>query len=195
MPTYYRTDRMILRDDPEAAARVRRLADEINAAKVQENYNPSSTGIGHEITWRIVPGVEMYSAEDVESASTCVVVYSEDESAVARFANMIKLFLRPLEKKELLAGAAAETDDNLRARMVLRAGFGAPYEFDDRFYSLIHDAMFDANVWVRAAAIHATQYSFWPQYIECLDRVAREDPDPLLRAEAGNVIRAASGEG
>lgn len=186
---------MIMRDDSEAAGRIQRLADEFNAEKIEENYNSELMGIGHEITWRILPGVEMYSAEDVESAATCVVVYSEDESAVARFAHLIKLFLRPLEKEELLEDAATETDNSLRARMVLRAGFGAPYEFDERFYSLMQNAMFDANVLVRAAAIHGTQYSFWPQYIECLNRVATEDPDPLLRAEAGNVIRAASEEG
>lgn len=192
MPTFYRTERMILRDGPSAAEMLQRMVQEVHAEKVTENFYEPESGIVHEITWKIVPGAEMYSAEDIQSGCTGVVIYGEDESRVSEYSALIRQRLRPLDREELLASATTELEDSLRARMVLRAGFGAPYEFDDQFYSVIRQAMFDASPLVRTAGIYATQYSFWPQYVDSLIRVSREDPEPLLRAEARNLVEAAS---
>lgn len=169
-----------------------RVVQEVHAEKVTENSYPPESGIVHDITWKIVPGAEMYSAEDIQSGCTAVVVYGDDESRVSRYAALIRRRLRPLKREELLESAKTETDESLRARMVLRAGFGAPYEFDEQFYSVIKEAMFDSSSLVRVAGIYATQYSFWPQYIDSLIRVAREDPEPLLRDEARNLVETAS---
>lgn len=190
MPTYYLTDRMILRDDARAVERLHNLVQNLDAVKTEENSYPPEQGVVHDVTWTMAGGVAIYSAEDIRSGCTCVVIIGENESHVSSYSGSIKEYLQPLEQEELLSAVIEEADANLKARMVLRAGFGAPYQFDDRFFSVIRDAMFDASAFVRDAAIHAIRYSPWPRYIGELMRVAREDPEWLIREVAGGLAEA-----
>jgi hypothetical protein len=178
---------MILRDDASAVERLHSLVQSIDAVKTDENSYSPEHGIVHDVTWTMAGGVSIYSAEDIRSGCTCVVILGENESYVASYAGPVKDYLQPLEQEELLTAATEEAEESRRARMVLRAGFGAPHQFDDRFFSVIRDAMHATSAFVRDAAIHATQYSFWPQYVYELTRVARADPEPLIREVAGHL--------
>src|SRR5256885_16711465 len=81
--------------------------------------------------------------------------------------------------------AAAPLD---RAKAVIRAGVGAPDEFDERFFFLISSATTDSDTHVREAALYATAYSSYPAYRPRLRQVAREDPDPRRRDDAEALI-------
>jgi hypothetical protein len=181
---------MILRDDSAAKDAVQRLVREVNAKKVDENFRSPAEGIVHDVTWEIIPGVELYYAEDAKSGSSGVVILGDQESQVAKYGSLVKQYLHPLEQEEILAMPGAAPNENMRARSILQVGFGAPYDFDERFYSVIQDAMSDESIWVRTAAVQATQYSFWPQYRDCLRHRAIEEPDPLLREEAAYLAEA-----
>ena len=195
MLRYYRTDRLILRDDESAVERLNNLVQSVDAVRTEENSYPPEQGVAHDITWTMPGGVAIYSADDIRSGCTCVVIIGEDVSHVSNYAGPIREYLQPLEQEELLRAVTEEADVVRKARMVLRAGFGAPHQFDDRFFSVIRDAMFDASAFVRDAAIHATRYSPWPQYVDELMRVAREDPDSLIREVAGGLAVAIPGTG
>lgn len=62
MPTYYRADRMVLRDEPDAVDRLARLIQENRAEKIDKNSYSPMDGIIHDVTWQIVPGAELYRA-------------------------------------------------------------------------------------------------------------------------------------
>jgi hypothetical protein len=178
---------MILRDDLSMKAKMDRLIREIGAKKVEELFHSRAESIVNEVAWEIIPGVELYYAEDIRCGCACVVIMGREETQVSKYANLIKRYLRPLEQEELLASLSDESDENHRARLLIRTGFGAPHEFDERFFSLIQNAMFDDSIWMRTAAVQAAQYSLWPQYRGCLRRMASEEPDPLLREEARHL--------
>ena len=140
--------------------------------------------------WELVPGVWLQLLEDPYSRSVATVVFGSDEARTAQWIEMLQEFLEPVQDEELLGAAGTTSIEEDRALAVLRAGFGSPHDFDERFFAVVRCALEDGSTLIRTAGIRATMYSFWPQYRELLHRLTMEDPDPDLRYEAGLIADA-----
>ncbi|MFD7505957.1 HEAT repeat domain-containing protein [Streptomyces sp. NPDC059850] len=103
--------------------------------------------------------------------------------------------LDPWESRILLLTIDDAPNPLSRARAVIRAGLGAPYAFDESFFSHIRDALGDSHEWVREAAVWATSYSPWPQYRPLLEDIARNDPKEKIRGDAAAILAGFDQEG
>jgi hypothetical protein len=180
---------MILRV-PQGADALSRLIDDLKPKVVRDETHPPEEGIVREIEWELRPGVFLCYAEDVRSGSAAVAVMSEDEAQAVAYAELVERALPLVGYEELLGAVDVATTEDERAWAVARIGFGAPYDYDERFFARIRDAMHDDSGWVRTAAVWATTYSFWPDFQELLEEIARDNRDPRLQEEARMIAGA-----
>jgi len=180
---------MLLRG-PVALHDIDAIVREMKARKIKDVTSDPRHGIVWEQVWELVPGVFLQLLEDYRSRSLAMVIYSEDSDRVVKFSELVRQYVNPIDPEEILSDVAAASIDEDRAHAIVRAGFGSPFEFDERFFSVIRDAMTDKSPRVRAAGVWATTYSFWPQYREPLRRVAETESDPDLREEAAALADA-----
>jgi hypothetical protein len=180
---------MVLRSS-EDERKVWRLVEELKMRLVQDEERPLTEGITRQVAWQLIPGLHFQYFEDSRTESKGVVLVGDDEASVAKYGSLIERFLQPLSLEELLAAISGASGEPERAWTVLRAGLGAPNEYDARFFDRVVEAMGSESLSVRVAAVLATTYSFWPQYREPLALVAEVEEDPDLREEASSLLEA-----
>lgn len=87
---------------------------------------------------------------------------------------------------------AASVDDKIRCLSVIAVA--APQEFEQLSYNAIRSALKDDELEVRSAAVVATIYAPWPEFLPYLERVAA-DPDnaPEVRETVSAVAETIRG--
>jgi hypothetical protein len=189
------SDRMVLRE-LAAEEGVQRFASEFNLTKTRELSAPERQGIVREVTWEVNPGLKMHYAVDYLSATAFIVVEGDEDKHSSQLAGAVVDGLDPWTLDELLDEVDLEvalyddgsTGSGSVAQAVIRLGVGAPNEYNEEVFTRISDAMRSAEAWVRKAAIWATTYSRWPQFLPLLSEIADTDPDKEIRSEARLMV-------
>jgi hypothetical protein len=146
-----------------------------------------AAGEPREIGWAVGPDVRLDYLDDPVSKNGYVVA-SGPAARVAELVAVVDEELMPFDDRALLQSIDSARDALNRARAVIRAGLGAPEDFDERFFNHIRDAMTDSQDWIREAAVWATAYSPWPQYRPLLEQTARNDSSEKIRTDAKAVL-------
>ena len=182
----YHSRRIVLRQSP-AEEDVQLFADEIGwRRRVDEPYNRDRRAV-HEVAWFADPALLLRYAEDPVSRHSYVEAWATDQDKADTFAELAAERLDAWGEDELLKSFDA-TDPMTRAVAAIRIGLASPEQFDERFFSRIRTGMSDPDRRVREAAIYATVYAAWSQYIQILQDVERSDPDTELRQDARKAL-------
>lgn len=184
-----RSRRMVLRnhqserDVGEFAAKLGWPLREVNPADPDE-------GINREVVWYATPHLVLHHFDDDESQHGSVLVTGEDAETVRATAEIVEAGLDTWRPEELLTSVDRASDPEGRATAVIRAGLGAPGEFDVRFFKRICAAMHHPDPRVRESALWATSYEPWPAYRPALEEVLEQDPEEDLREMAGLLLES-----
>lgn len=191
----YHSRRIVMKHLP-AEDDVQRFADELGWPRRIDESADAGRGAIHEIVWFAGPATLLHYAEDPVSRHSYIEAWGNDQKVAEALATLAQERLDVWDEEEMLESIGA-TDPMTRAVAVIRAGLASPEQFDERFFSRIRSAMSDPDRRVREAAIYATTYTTWPQYISALRDVAENDPDPERRNDAQialNMFTSEDGE-
>jgi hypothetical protein len=190
----FRSRRVLLKS-PSGEREVQRFADELGWPRLLEQEEDAEQNLSREVAWAAGPALSLHFVQDPVSGHGYVVAWGRDKGAVDGLAELAAHRLDTWTPPELLAGPERATDDRERAIAFIRAGVGAPDEFDKRFFDLIVKGITDRSSMAREAAIVSTVYSQYPQYRPVLKRAAESDPDPARRRDAEVMLRSFDAEG
>jgi hypothetical protein len=179
----YQSSRLVLGRSPQDES-VAELAAEQGWQRVEEVVDD---GV-RQVLWAIGPSTSLTYTEDPVSHNAYIVLVSEDRETFDGTLDLVEYELMPYAPKALLTSVDEARGALARARSVIRAGLGAPDQYDEEFFSRIRDAFSSPEKWVREAAVWATAYSPWPQYRPLLEAIARSDPEEKLRADAAAIL-------
>jgi hypothetical protein len=172
------------------------VAARLNWERLGEILEDSANLVSHEVIWGRDEKLTLHYSEDLLSRSPHAFVTGDDQAKVDIVSRIVEQKLRPATLEEILEAAddvAGNIPDEMLA--VLRLGLGAPLSFDERFFLRIRDAMQSSIFQLRKAAIWATSYVPWPQYIPLLVEVAEHDPIESLRSDARMLLEAYKSQG
>jgi len=178
--------RIVLKQSP-AEEDVQRFADEIGWRRRVDEPSDMDRRAVHEVAWFADPTLLLRYAEDPVSRHSYVEVWAANQDKADTLAALAAERLDAWGEDELLESTDA-TDPMTRAVAVIRTGLASPEQFDERFFSRIRSGMSDPDRRVREAAIYATAYTGWPQYVQILQDMERSDPDSALRQDARNLL-------
>jgi hypothetical protein len=187
--------RMVMRE-PISEESVQLFANEFNMTKIRELSVPERQTIVREVTWEVNPGLKMHYALDRLSSSSFIVVEGDDDRRSSQLVDAVEDGLDPWTLDELLEEVDLETalydddsgDSRSVAQAVIRLGVGTPNEYNEEVFGRISGAMRSSEAWVRRAAIWATAYSRWPQFLPLLNEIADTDPDQEIRSDARAMV-------
>jgi hypothetical protein len=171
---------------------VQGFADELGWPRRVEQPADIERGAVYEVAWFAGPAVLLRYAEDPVSRHSYVESWASDQKDADALAVLAQERLDAWREEELLE-AINTTDPMARAVAVIRAGLASPEQFDERFFDRIQSAMSDPDRRVREAAIYATTYTTWLQYVAPLRDVAINDPDEERRNDAQNALHLFEG--
>jgi hypothetical protein len=187
---HHQSDRLVLGRSPQDDA-VEELASEEGWQRVEEVTEAGA----RQVLWAVGPGSSLTYVEDPVSHNAYAVLVSEDREEFERVLDVIREELMPMERRALLTSIDEAREPLARARAVIRAGLGAPVQYDEEFFTRIREAFGSSETWVREAAVWATAYSPWPQYRPLLAAVAESDPEEKLRSDAAAILAGFDAEG
>jgi hypothetical protein len=160
------------------------FAEATNARKVKETTASPELGLTREVTWEIVSENYLHFGTEHPSGSSFVQVSGDDDEEVEARTAILREYYEPLTDDELLAALdAADTLDERRVALI-RVGLGAPRTADDRFFTVIVNAMRDQSVRVREAGLWAATYALWPELLPLVEEMETTDSYAGLRAQA-----------
>lgn len=183
------TPRYVLRaDDGEAVAG--RFAAERDWDLIARDVADPERGAELEVVWATDGPVTFQFQEDHVLNEGYVYLAGRDRALVERHEADLTGSLDVWSRDELLREAARHDEGPARGRAILRAGLGAPMEFDREFYDLITGAMRAGGPAMRAIGIRACAYSPVAEYRPTLEELARSDGEQQIRDLAQVTLRA-----
>jgi hypothetical protein len=192
--TAYLSRRLVLKH-ADAEREVQAFASDLGWPRTLEEAADPAHGKAREIMWAPGPALSLHYLEDPVSRQSYLVARSDDREKAESLASLAEKRLAVWQPDELLAAVDEATAPVDRAVAVIRSGLGSPDEFDDRFFRRIRDSMSHPDRRIREAALYATAYSAWPQYLPLLERAAHEDPDEERRNDARILVQSFRAEG
>jgi hypothetical protein len=147
-------------------------------------------GVELEVIWATDGPVTLHFQEDHVLNEGYVYLAGRDRVRVERYEADLTGSLDVWSRDELLREAAHHDEGPARGRAILRAGLGAPMEFDQEFYDLITGAMRSGEPAMRAIGIRACAYSPVAEYRPRLEEIARGDDEQEIRDLAQATLRA-----
>ena len=177
-----------------------RFARGLSMTNIRDVSSPHRQTIVREIIWKARSGVRLHYAADYLSASKIVAVEGDyNDGQFHKFIEVVVRLFEPWSLDELIDEVDSCDADDPRplALAVIRLGAGAPNEYAGEVFNRISEATRSPHAWVRKAAIWATMYSQWPQFLPLLEGVADADPDEEMRSDArrmANFVGAARRE-
>ncbi|MER5491460.1 hypothetical protein [Streptomyces sp. NPDC002490] len=147
-------------------------------------------GVEYEAVWVTEGPVTFHFREDHVLNEGYVYLAGRDTARVARHEADLTASLDIWSRQALLSGVARHDGGPERGRAILRAGLGAPQEFDPEFYDLITRAMRADEPVMRAIGMRACAYSPVAEYRPVLEGIARNDDEPENRDLARATLRA-----
>lgn len=183
------TPRYILRSYPGLDS-VERYVQEKEWSLISEAKENQALGVKHEIRWLTPTTITLHYEEDYISRQSYVYLAGDDFDSLPMLVADLTESLKPWSRAELLQAIGDARTGPERARAVLRAGLGAPMEFDQEFFDAISACMTADEIPLRDAGILAAGASQWPQFRPALERIAAEDPEAEVRDMAQATLRA-----
>lgn len=171
------------------------FAETLGWVRLGEQAQDINAAQSREVMWGAGPALSLHLIEDPISLNDYVMARGNDKSAVDALARLAEGQLDVWKQNKLLEAITDAGDEIEKAKAVIRAGVGAPDEFDERFYTAITAAMSDPSSAVREAALYATAYSPYPRYRAALENVAKTDPDENRRNDAALLLESFDEQG
>lgn len=169
---------------------VRRLAEVHGWTLAFERPADSQQGIGIALIWEIIVGLTVAYYDEPRVQVSCLIARSARHlSEVREYEAFLTRRLDLLDVSELLAAPSlAEPGSKAEVLSLLRLGFGAPVEFDQRYFDRLSSAMRAANSEIRDAALRGMNYTEWPQFRPVLQQVAKRDSNRSVRKLAKRIL-------
>lgn len=183
------TPRYVLRDLLSREA-VERYAEDRGWDLVAGQDADPESGTEYERVWLTDTTLTLHYVEDRIARYSYVFLAGDDREAVERIVPDLMRVLEPWTPAELLDGVREAKPGPDRGRAVLRAGIGAPLDFDQEFFDCVRSALAHPEPPMREIGILAGSYAAWPQYRPLLEAIARDDPDAEVREMAQATLRA-----
>ncbi|WP_330292152.1 hypothetical protein [Streptomyces sp. NBC_00576] len=172
---------------------VMQFAAEGNFELLQDESSDIENGIVRDVIWRITPGIVLQYAVDSRSKCSVFALTGTPAEDVKGIVESIEQGVHPWTLEELLSAVDRAKGTQETCEAVLRAGIGAPHQFDKRFYKRLRKAVRSKDGTIRSAGIWATSYSRWEEFRTDLQGAARNDPEPGLRRDAQVILDHYSG--
>lgn len=188
----YRTRRRVLRHSP-MADEINELAQSYGWPVVYEADRDFDRGTGREVNWGVTEQVVLGYLESHISNDCCLVGVGKDPELAERVVRQMDVDLEDEIESlvELLAAIQEDEDPRRLAQSLVRAGFGAPREFDEEFFDAFAKAARENDEYrVRDIAISSLAYIEWPEFKPMLEEIKAHDPEEQVRARASMVLRA-----
>ncbi|MFF1355521.1 HEAT repeat domain-containing protein [Streptomyces sp. NPDC058297] len=176
------------------------MADEINELAqsygwpvVYEADRDFDKGKGREVNWGVTEQVVLGYLESHISNDCCIVAVGNSLELPERVVRQMDDDLEgEIESvADLLRAIQDEEDPRRLAQSLVRAGFGAPREFDQGFFDAFAKASREHDDYrVRDIAISSLVYMEWPEFKPLLEEIREHDPEDQVRARAAIVLRA-----
>ncbi|GAB3417842.1 hypothetical protein [Flindersiella endophytica] len=183
------TPRYVLRaGEPEEQASG--FADEQGWDLISREQADPDRGREFELMWATDRPVTFHYQEDNVAHEGYAYLAGDDRELVAGYESQLVAALDHWSFDDLLREVSEQPDGPDRGAAVLRAGIGAPMDFDQRFFDVIHAAMTDENPQMRGIGVLACSYSPQPQFRPSLEAIAESEPDPEIRDLAKSTLRA-----
>jgi hypothetical protein len=185
----FRSRRYILRTQGLEPV-VRRLAEDYGWTLVAERAADNQRGIGIALIWEIIVGLTVGYYDEPPTQVSCLIVRSaRDLSEIREYEAFLTRRLDILTDSELLV-PPPQMSPGTRGEILflLRLGFGAPLNFDQRYFDQLSSATQSANRETRDAALRGITYTEWPQFRPVLQQVAKHDSDRSMRKLAKQIL-------
>lgn len=186
----FKSPRLVMRSAVGAESEVSRYADSFVWPLVRDVPEDLEVGTVRELVWRISSGVNLTFSVDDATGCSYVCVAAEVASQCEAFTEHARKHLDVFSVEELLEFHDRADSAEERAGALLMLALGSPQRLDQVTFSRISAGLADEDYDVREAAIYATTYTPALQYIPMLRRIAREDLEDQLRADAQDVLDA-----
>ncbi|MER5291774.1 hypothetical protein ABT382_06740 [Streptomyces pharetrae] len=180
-----RSRRLLLRElhaEAHVSAYVRELG-----WKVHEVRRPYPGEEEYRVIWAANPQLMLHYIEDEVAERSFVFIIGADAELVSGSESVFERRLNAVTLDELIDEVDSASSLEQLSEALLRAGVGAPREFDERFFSRIINALSHPSSEVREGALWAVTYSPWSQYRERVLDISRSDPEEELR-EMANIV-------
>lgn len=182
------TRRMVLRER-FSEDEVETFAQELGWTRQGVDPADPEEGISYHVFWA-PPGaaIALHYTEDDLARDSYVMVIGKDAAAVHGAQALIEPRLNTWRPAEVLAEVDGAAEPVPLARAVLRAGLGAPDEFDEDFFARINSALQHPARLVRETAVWAVTFSPYVEYRPALASLRDGDEDPDVRENAGILL-------
>jgi len=131
-------------------------------------------GVPRQIVWHADSGPALHYREDILSGLPYVVVTAEGALELDELVELTEIVLDTWRVPELWQAVDANGDADDLPEAILRMGLGAPKEFDEEFFSRVRDALQNEREEVCEAALLATTYQPWNQYVDPIRNLLRQ---------------------
>lgn len=146
---------------------------------------PESEGLVRQIRWSAGAGLQVFFGTDAYAGCSYFFVEGRDLTAVLETHVQLALLSESWLPDQLLGAIDGATSTDMLIEALIRAGLGAPPEFDEDFFAHLTAYFHHPEVDVRAAAVLAVCYAPWREYLPLLRELAERDPDKEVRLDAG----------
>ncbi|MFE6690803.1 hypothetical protein ACFVFQ_30565 [Streptomyces sp. NPDC057743] len=180
---------LVLRDD-EAAQKLMDVSHTLNWQFIRDNAELAASEHVQETVWSPREQVFVHLVTDGPTRSRSVYVSSTPD-AIARAVGVLEFLVDTLDfcsLDELSSDATEAATEKQRAIALVRLGMGAPKDYEERVFTLLEGGFRHPHPTVRNAAIWATRFALWPQFIPLMERMKDEDPEPILQSVAADTI-------
>jgi hypothetical protein len=135
--------------------------------------------------------LEMTCYDDWDVRLSYVMFFGTDAGEVREAFERAEAELDVWSLDELVAAARSASDPDDLAEAVERAAYGAPEEFDERFFAVINDALRHDDPRAREGGIWAASMAKYPQFQPQIRAIAEADEVEVLREMAAVLVRSA----
>jgi hypothetical protein len=152
-----------------------------------------SSAVDHEVLWRASEGVLFDYLEAYLTGDCCILGLSTDLAQAEKLMEGVESDFEGLifEIGELLDRVEMSDNPQELARALIRAGLGAPTDYDQEFFELmVNYATSHSEFRIREFAICSMVYMEWPEFVPILRKIAVTDPEPRVRDRAQILLSA-----
>ena len=178
--------RLVLRSGGEAV--VDQLAAGLGWPRRSESEGDQDAWRPRQVDWYAGPGIALHYLEDLLTDLTYVLVSGDDPDIVRVTTELVEAQLPVWTVDELVDDARAQQDSEDLSYSLVRLGLGAPRACTQAVLSIIVSGMSHASKDVREAAVWATSYQPWPEYVPPLQQLLAREPDADLAQTIRNLL-------